>query len=170
MAMFFYYSNNVTVSDISKIEIALNFSLPLSYRNFLLNYGGIAVRDDSYATFNVDFLKPTTIEISTIFNPEDLIEYNSEFLSDAELDEKCIIIGEDSGGNFFILNNLGNVYYWDRTLIHQHLVNCSQKINIELDSNEITAIYFLFKNFDELFSIIKQSSAEQNSPFILKYI
>ncbi|MDO5106081.1 SMI1/KNR4 family protein [Capnocytophaga sp.] len=169
----FYCFQKLSEFEVLNLEKKLDFKFSYSYKSFLLNYGGIYIDHQNYATFSVEFLDDSLVEILKIFKPEELIEINNEYLPEIKDFLDCIIIAEDPGGNFFLLDNFGKIYYWDRTLIHVHISDFNRKIPVILngdDSCEEVAIYFLFPEFDDFFAILEKASMEQKSPFTFKGI
>ncbi|QIW16156.1 hypothetical protein A4G20_07340 [Pasteurellaceae bacterium RH1A] len=77
----------------------------------------------------------------------------------------CIIIAEDSGGNFFLLDKLGKVYYWNRTFLHEYSSNKERKVPISSsdEENDPVLIYVLFNDFNDFFALVEAACKAQNS-------
>ncbi len=169
----FYCFEKLSEDKVLNLEKKLDFKFSYSYKRFLLNYGGVYIDHQNYANFSLEFLDDSLVEILKIFEPKELVKINTEYLLEIKDFLDCIIIAEDPGGNFFLLDNFGKIYYWDRTLIHFHIADFNRKIPVILNSNdycEEVAIYFLFSDFDDFFVILEKASIEQKSPFTFKEI
>lgn len=169
--MFYYYGES-TINDIHKIELTLDIKLPNTYKDFLLKYGGILIDYPNYVNFSINFLKNGLIDILKVFNLKDLFTINDNYLDEIKDSINAIIFASDPGGNFFLIDEMGKIYYWDRTLIHICNEHCKNKLHISgiTDEDDEIAIYFIFNSFNEFLDIIYNSSKEQNSPLISKNI
>lgn len=147
--MFYFYKES-SKENFDNIENSLPFVFPKQYRLFLENYNGMFIEYPNFVEFFSNSIN-NTISLEYIFNINDLLEFNLEYLDEIEESNQYIIIARDSGGNFFLMCKEEKIYYWDREFFY----------------NDNSCIYYLFNSFNELFSIIKKASHEQNSPFTI---
>lgn len=106
-------------SDILNLETELTYSLPNSYKDFLLNTnGGVPV--ESYIDFNENNLKVPGDEIKRFYGvggkaSTDLL-HKMESIGD-NLPKGMIFIANTHGGNFFLISlredSYGEVFYKD---------------------------------------------------------
>ncbi len=96
----------VTEIDLSGVEKQLGYSLPLSYREFLLKYNG-GVPDESCIDFDGEKLKIQGDEIKRLYSiggkPTDDLIHKINTIG-YTLPEGIIFIANSHGGNFFLLS------------------------------------------------------------------
>lgn len=141
------------------IEKKYQISLSQDYKDFIYHRpNGFMVEEPNFIEFEVCFLVESLVVLDKIYGFDELIEMNSELLSDINDFLKCIVIGEDPGGNFFLIEDItGRILYWDRTNLHKAL-NTSKRVptpEIDLSISRNEEIYYIFDGFKDLESLIK---------------
>lgn len=170
--------SNLSIDEVIKIEQKYNVDLPINYKDFLLEYGGLYVGYPSYVEIAIDFLDDSTIAFESLFSIFtnnkylDIFYINDEYLD--ELQEELtdvIIIGTDPGGNFYLLNCLDSqIYYWDRTHLHNVVEPNNKNIILKEEDNaeeydsayQAGNIYLLFTNFDSFLKLILSYVKDNN--------
>lgn len=146
------------MTGIKLIQEKYNIKLTEDYINFLSVKNGFTVTEPNYIDFDIDFLDSSELALDKLYNLTELIEINDEFLSEIDIFLNCIIIGEDGGGNFYLIEDAtGKTLYWDRTFLHQALTETS-KVSIPSDLDESwyrkEPIYYIFDNFHKIALLI----------------
>ena len=118
-----FYARPATPADISRLEAQFNIVFPEAYRAFLLEYNGMFVDDGDYVDFKLPPIRePVSFQaVYGIGSPNlnfDLETVNHSLQNGLEVLSSPWIFGEDPGGNFYLFDAQGTVYYWDRTHLH----------------------------------------------------
>jgi len=156
------YRPGLTNSDISKIEQVLKKKLPTDYKTFLSNKNGFFISDPDFSEISTDKISDGVISFDRLFGLNenegcnDLLSFNGEFISELNHLSGAIAIGEDGGGNPYVLLTEGKnsgVYYWDRT--HLHEGDPINKFDIKEvgDSGNLFLISNSFKDFYKLIEV-----------------
>ncbi|MEN9261835.1 MAG: SMI1/KNR4 family protein [Thermostichus sp. HHBFW_bins_43] len=116
----------VTEDDIKKIEAEIGHPLPENYVDFLIHYGGSAIRDGNAIIQTLEPEKGLSEVASEIFfgympgYGYDLLEDGWRVYKDEEqlrMPRSFLPIATDYGGNMFCLSlfgeNEGKVYFWE---------------------------------------------------------
>lgn len=91
----------------------------------------------------------------------DLISFNNEFISELAFIDGVLAIGEDGGGNPYVLvteQGREGVYYWDR--IHLHESGSMNKYDIA-EQDECGHLYKVAGGVDEFCSLILASLPDE---------
>ncbi|EJH7013303.1 SMI1/KNR4 family protein [Salmonella enterica] len=146
-------SHGVSRLEIEKISSQYGIFFSDDYQDFLFNYNGLFVGNNSYCTIpfskvddgNIDFQELYGINSS---NPLfDLANVN-DIRDEINVFKNPFIIGADPGGNLFLFSGNDNddaIYYWDRAHIHfddnfdYHEVN--EEGNVYRISDNFTTFY-----------------------------
>ena len=160
--------------DIPNAEEELGKKIPVILKNFLLIHNGLALSFCSY-DFYLDSVKEEVsfesfLGIHFINSNYDLIKINNKFLNELPSCEEILIIGRDSGGNFYLLNygkETPGIYYWDRIRSHSYvgdneLENEQTVLNYE---DEGQHIYVVTENSEMFFKQFKSFLIENNAEF-----
>ncbi|MBM7070939.1 SMI1/KNR4 family protein [Shewanella sp. 202IG2-18] len=105
----------------------MGLRLPKDYSKFLEEHNGLILTDGTYC--NLPFIKVDDQQIGFFIlysvdaqNERYDLENNNDYSDELEEHfQKALIIGDDVGGNFYVLDckcESGVVYYWDRARIH----------------------------------------------------
>lgn len=101
--------------------------LPTDYKDFLSAHDGLMIASPGYCELPLDTVDDEVIAFSDLFGVDvgesstNLSAFNREFISEIAFAGNSIAIGEDGGGNPFVIMLEGDtraVLYWDRTHIH----------------------------------------------------
>lgn len=143
-----YVGKKLTLEDLRQFEDRIGFSLPDSYRSFLLKFNG--GRPNPY-----HFLVKDCYDPHSLINEFNGIMLDSENVLDNDLEEYIEIfefriprgfmaIASDPGGNTVLLSldgsTKGNIYFWEHNYEPE---DCTD--NVEDYPN----IYFLANDFEE---------------------
>jgi len=110
---------SLTKADLSNIEKQIGYSLPIAYKEFLLQYNG-GIPDESYIDFNAQKINISSDEIKRFYGfggkaSNDLV-HKLNSIGDI-LPKGMIFIANTHGGNFFLLSlrqdSYGEVFYKD---------------------------------------------------------
>ena len=151
----------ITEADIQRLEKRYRISLPEDYKTFLLLNNGFVVKspyrgvDEGAIAFNALFgMQAKNDYYDVIYN-------NDELLSELDFIDSKLIIGDDPGGNYFLLLNgehQKGIFYWDRT--HLHAEDTLQDFEIP-EQNECRNLYRLSDTFTAFFEMISEQTLAQ---------
>lgn len=155
------YKKGLDVSRINNLEKELGVRLPSDYREFLHKMNGWYLSAPDYLQLPLAGVDGGEISFDRFFGvtPEeecnDLLSFNKEFIGELCFLASPIVIGEDGGGNPFVLvcdGTLEGVYYWDRT--HLHEFNCVNSFDIKEqgDSGNLFMVATTFSEFQKRLS------------------
>jgi len=157
------YRSGLSDSKISAAENSLGRKFPPDYRKFLSEKNGLFISPPDYSEINTDKISNGTIAFDRLFGLDeeeecnDLLLFNGEFIEELRFLGGAIAIGEDGGGNPYVLVTEGEhsgVYYWDRT--HLHEADSVNKFDIaEVDDSG--NLFLVARSFDELYSLVLAS-------------
>jgi len=143
-------------SEVSALESALNLPLPSKYRNFLRRMNGCYLAEPDYGQLPLPAIDDGVISFDRLFGvfPEeqcnDLVSFNNEFIGELSFIGSVLAIGEDGGGNPYVLiceAGREGIYYWDRTHLHE-----SDSVNGYdiAEQNGCGHLYATAENIDDL--------------------
>lgn len=117
-----YGENTYSESDVIAIESKYGFTLPLEYKNFLLEYGECAFNEDDIYCNSLEenpWVKDKLITVDLFYglnNNDNSLVYNIEAYKE-EFPQGRIPIASCPGGNEISLtiegNSIGKVHFWD---------------------------------------------------------
>lgn len=160
------YKAGLTDAEINSLEAAVNVALPGAYRNVLARMNGFYLTDPDFGQLPLKSVQDGEVSFDRLFGviPEeecnDLISFNSEFISELAFIGGVLAIGEDGGGNPYVLvtePGREGVYYWDRT--HLHESDSINKYDIA-EQDECGHLYKVAGGVDEFYSLILASLSD----------
>jgi len=160
------YKAGLTDAEINSLEAAVNVALPGTYRNVLARMNGFYLTDPDFGQLPLKSVQDGEVSFDRLFGviPEeecnDLISFNSEFISELAFIGGVFAIGEDGGGNPYVLvtePGREGVYYWDRT--HLHESDPINKYDIA-EQDECGHLYKVAAGADEFYSLILASLSD----------
>lgn len=158
--------HGISNTEIAHLEQQFAVHFPESYKIFLSVYNGFVVTSPDYCDLLCDDVDDHSIAFYCLFGVNvsnennDLISQNQEFLDELSFIKQAFIIGDDPGGNYFVLicnADQRGVYYWDRTHLHAH-DDCQQFSIAEI--NECGNLYKIYHDFSEFFATLIQKTVE----------
>ncbi|QLI81281.1 SMI1/KNR4 family protein [Chitinibacter fontanus] len=150
------YNGSCEEGVVSNIESVLGIDFPRCYFDFLLRHNGLKITNGDYVDIPLEKVDNGFISFYCLYGCAmenenlDLLCINNEVLDDLVSVDRKIVIGEDGGGNFYVLTadeGGDKIYYWDRTHLHSG-VNYSEDIS-EVD--ECGGLYLVAKSFDDFY-------------------
>ncbi|MBY6292142.1 SMI1/KNR4 family protein [Enterobacter bugandensis] len=150
--------------EIKFMEGKFKVSLPEDYKEFLRLKNGFVVKSPDFCELEYEGVDEGFIAFYALFginmkNPNhDIFRQNEIFLSELDFIDDKLIIGDDPGGNFYLILNGSErqgVYYWDRT--HLHAEDYIQKFEFS-EKNECGNIYRISNDFNDFYERICDSS------------
>jgi len=157
------YRAGLSDSEINTVEFSLNTTLPDSYRKLLKQMNGFYLSEPDCGQLQLPAIDDGVISFDRLFGviPDeecnDLVSFNSEFIDELSFIDGVVAIGEDGGGNPYVLiieEGREGVYYWDRT--HLHEGDSINNYDIA-EQNECGHLYFVVKTVDELYAALMSS-------------
>jgi len=154
------YKSGLKESEVNALESALNVPLPSSYRQFLRRMNGCYLTEPDYGQLPLPAIDDGVISFDRLFGvvPEeecnDLVSFNNEFIGELSFIGSVLAIGEDGGGNPYVLiceAGREGIYYWDRT--HLHEADSVNRYDIA-EQNDCGHLYFIAENIDGLLDIL----------------
>lgn len=147
--------------EVKNLEKEYRLSLPSDYIDFLTRHNGLFLRDKSYSNLSFHKVDDGEVSFQALFgikmsNDNFDLAYINKYRDEVIALDNPFIIGEDPGGNLFLLNGNGrdhSIYYWDRT--HLHLSDEGHPDYPE--KNEEGDIYTFFESFDKFYRTIISS-------------
>jgi len=158
---------SVTDAEINTLEKEYNIRLPEDYKKFLERDNGFVVKSPDFSEIDYDGVDEGIIAFYALFglgaknHNHDIKHHNDNYLDELDFIEDKIIIGDDPGGNYFLLINGDNkkgVFYWDRT--HLHAEDDIQNFEIA-EENECGNIYRITDNFSDFYEKISETTIAQ---------
>lgn len=156
----------LSYSEIHSLEIKYNISLPYDYRRFLEKYNGFVVKSPDFSELRYDGVDEGIIAFHALFGMgiqnhyNDIVYHNENFLNEIDFLKEKIIIGDDPGGNYFLIINVDDekgVYYWDRT--HLHSEDDIQNFSIS-EKNDSGNIYKITDDFSSFCDLVFETTVE----------
>ena len=114
-------------TEVQTLEERYNIYLPEDYRDFLRVKNGFVVKTPDFVELEYAGVDEGVIAFYALFGlgtqnlNHDIFYHNDERLIELSFINDKLIIGDDPGGNYFILLNGRNkkgIFYWDRTHLH----------------------------------------------------
>ncbi|MDV5356879.1 SMI1/KNR4 family protein [Enterobacter asburiae] len=161
------YGKPAAKNAILPLLTTFSFSAPEAYLDFLQLLNGLAVKSPDYCNLPYHGVERGEVAFSALFGIDtrnkyyDLKYYNDEFLEELDFLSGALLIGDDPGGNFFVLINGGDregVYYWDRT--HLHCEDDIQQFDIA-EQQECGNLYKVAPDFTIFYQMILQHACTQ---------
>ncbi|WP_413796606.1 SMI1/KNR4 family protein [Kosakonia cowanii] len=145
----------------------INFSAPEEYLDFLQKKNGLVVKSPDYCNLPYPGVDQGEVAFSALFGINTCNKYydlkynNDEFLEELDFLSDALLIGDDPGGNYFVLmNGAGRegVYYWDRT--HLHAEDDIQQFDIA-EQQEGGNLYKVAADFTTFYQMVLQNACTQ---------
>ena len=145
----------------------INFSAPEEYLDFLQKKNGLVVKSPNYCNLPYPGVDQGEVAFSALFGINTCNKYydlkynNDEFLEELGFLSDALLIGDDPGGNYFVLmNGAGRegVYYWDRT--HLHAEDDIQQFDIA-EQQEGANLYKVAADFTTFYQMVLQNACTQ---------
>jgi len=157
------YKTGLKPVEIDLIESEIKRTFPDDYRAFLISANGCFVAAPEFAQIQLSAVDEGTISFDQLFgllpgeDCNDLISFNKEFVDELDFVEEAVVIGEDGGGNpYVIIGKAGSqgVYYWDRT--HLHESDSKNQFDIP-EQNGSGNLFFISGTFREFLDLVIMS-------------
>ena len=122
------YKSGLKDSEVNALESALNVVLPGSYRQFLGRMNGCYLTEPDCGQLPLPAIDDGVISFDRLFGVvpheecNDLVSFNNEFIDELSFIGDVLAIGEDGGGNPYVLvceSGRDGIYCWDRTHLHE---------------------------------------------------
>ena len=161
------YGKPAAKNAILPLLTTFNFSAPEDYLDFLQQKNGLVVKSPDYFNLPYHGVDRGEVAFSALFGIDtrnkyyDLKYNNDEFLEELDYLSDALLIGDDPGGNYFVLmNGAGRegVYYWDRT--HLHCEDDIQQFDIA-EQQECGNLYKVAPDFTIFYQMILQHTCTQ---------
>lgn len=150
----------LNAADIDYIEVEINRAFSAGYRKFLSGMNGFYVTAPDYVQIPLSAVDEGAISFDRFFGllPEeecnDVLSFNKEFIGELDFLEEAVAIGEDGGGNPYVMigkQGEQGIYYWDRTHLHQS----DSKNNFDIpEQNDYGDLFFISGSFDEFYDLV----------------
>lgn len=154
------FKKGLTESELARVESELNILLPAGYRDFLERMNGLFIVAPDYVEIPLSSVEDGFISFDRIFgwHPQeecnDVVAFNKEFIDELAFLGDVIAIGEDGGGNPYVIvsqSKRDGVYYWDRTHLHDE---DSLKTADILEKDDSGSLYFVSSSLGEFYKLI----------------
>lgn len=158
--MSIFYKEGLSLSKVSEVEEKVGRKMPEDYKDFLGRMNGFYLTSPHFTEIKLNAVPDGVIAFDRFFGflpaeeSNDIVSFNHEFINELDYLPNAIAIGEDGGGNPYVILNKGRVYYWDRTHLHEGdtLRDCDIA-----EQNGSGNLYFIAKNFEGFLEIIIKS-------------
>lgn len=159
--------HSATDAEISMLEKEYNILLPEDYKKFIQKYNGFVVNSPDFSEIDYDGVDEGIIAFYALFGMgtknqnHDIKHHNDNYLGELDFIENKIIIGDDPGGNYYVLINNADkkgIFYWDRT--HLHVEDDIQNFEIA-EHNESGNLYRITNDFSSFFEKIAETTISQ---------
>jgi len=154
------YKSGLQDSEVNALQSALNLVLPSSYRQFLGRMNGCCMTEPDYGQLPLPAIDDGVIIFDRLFGvlPDeecnDLISFNNEFIDELRFIGSVLAIGEDGGGNPYVLiceAGREGIYYWGRTHLHE----ADSVIKFDIAAlNDCGHLYFIADSIDAFFDMV----------------
>lgn len=157
------YRAGLSNYEISYAESVLNTTFPADYRAFLSERNGFYIDSPDYSEIKLTSIEDGLICFDRLFGireqeqSNDLVAFNTEFISELNFMRNPLAIGEDGGGNPFVINPAG-VFYWDRTHLHQVKQFGENDIR---ERDGCGNLFYLSSSFGDFYNIVMDSLGEK---------
>ncbi|ELY4376674.1 SMI1/KNR4 family protein [Cronobacter sakazakii] len=157
----------ITEADIQRLEKTYCICLPEDYKTFLLLNNGFVVKSPDYCNLAYGGVDEGAIAFNALFGMQtkndyyDVIYNNDELLSELDFIDSKLIIGDDPGGNYYLILNgerQQGIFYWDRT--HLHAEDILQQFEIP-EQNECGNLYRLSDTFTQFYQSVIDNTLAQ---------
>ncbi|WP_440091840.1 SMI1/KNR4 family protein [Pseudomonas syringae] len=159
-----FYKKGLRKTDLGQIELKIHRTLPADYKSFLIRMNGFYLTAPDYAQIPLAAVDEGAVSFDRLFglipleDCNDIVEFNNEFSSELDFLNHAIIIGEDGGGNPYVIIGESEgvrkgIYYWDRT--HLHDSDVKNRFDIA-EINDCGNLFFVSSSFDEFYNLILQ--------------
>lgn len=168
------YKRGLTASDIAQVELELGKSLPVEYRIFLQEMNGFFIAAPDYVEIPLSSVAEGLISFDRLFGwlPEeecnDVVAFNQEFIEELAFLNNAIAIGEDGGGNPYVIVSepkRTGIYYWDRTHLHED--ESTKNADIP-ERNDCGSLFFIASSLGEFYRLISHQLG--GDPVILEVV
>lgn len=164
------YKKGLVSTVVDLIEAEIDKALPSDYRNFLYKMNGFYFSSPHYAQIPLKAVDEGVISFDRFFGflPDeecnDIVSFNKEFIDGLKFLSYAIAIGEDGGGNPYVLigGEKSGVYYWDRTHLHESDSLNSYDIAEQEDSGNL---FRIASDFSQFYSLVL-ASVDGNPDFV----
>jgi len=154
------YKPGLKSVDVDYIETEIGRALSVGYREFLCKMNGFYLTAPDYAQIPLSAVDEGVISFDRFFGllPEedcnDVICFNKEFIEELEFLDEAVAIGEDGGGNPYVMvgkRGEQGIYYWDRT--HLHESDLKNDFDIP-ERNDCGNLFFVTGSFVEFYDLV----------------
>ena len=154
------YISRLQDPEVNALQSALNVVLPSRYRQFLGRMNGCCMTEPDYGQLPLPAIDDGVIIFDRLFGvlPDeecnDLISFNNEFIDELRFIGSVLAIGEDGGGNPYVLiceAGREGIYYWGRTHLHE----ADSVIKFDIAAlNDCGHLYFIADSIDAFFDMV----------------
>ena len=125
---------------------------------------GFVVKSPDFSELDYDGVDEGVIAFNALYGVGtqnyhfDINHHNDNYLNELDFVNDKIIIGDDPGGNYYIIINSQNekgVFYWDRT--HLHSEDDIQNFAIP-EKNDCGNIYKVADSFSSFYALVSQTT------------
>ncbi|MEE3936625.1 SMI1/KNR4 family protein [Pseudomonas viridiflava] len=156
------YKRGLSNTEIDRVELEIGRSLPYDFKKLLSWMNGFYLTSPDYSQIPLASVEGDVISFDRIFGllPDeecnDLIALNNEFIDELGFLGEAVAIGEDGGGNPYVLlgEERGGLYYWDRTHLHDFYANGKLDIPEQSDCGNL---FYLAPSFQAFYDMILKS-------------
>lgn len=157
------YKHGLEKSTMDEVEQKIGKALPLELRDFLSRMNGFYLTSPDFVELPLAGVDEGVISLDRFFGfiPEqecnDIVAFNLEFVDELDFLNGTIAIGEDGGGNPYVIvaePGMEGVYYWDRT--HLHEADSKNQFDIP-ERNGSGNLFFVAPNFNGLYELVMKS-------------
>ncbi|MCP1418456.1 hypothetical protein J3D47_002699 [Pseudomonas laurylsulfativorans] len=157
------YKAGLKSADVDRVETGIGRGVSVDYRAFLCKMNGFYLTAPDYAQIPLSAVGEGVISFDRFFgllpdgNCSDVICFNKEFIEELDFLDEAVAIGEDGGGNPFVMvgkRGEKGVYYWDRT--HLHESDLKNYFDIP-EQNDCGNLFFVSGSFVEFYDLIIKS-------------
>lgn len=154
------YNLGLKSVDVDYIEAEIGRAFPIEYREFLCKMNGFYLTAPDYAQIPLSAVDDGVVSFDRFFGllPEedcnDVICFNKEFVEELEFLDEAVVIGEDGGGNPYVMvgkRGEQGIYYWDRT--HLHESDLKNDFDIP-EQNDCGNLFFVAGSFTEFYNLL----------------
>ncbi|SDP19024.1 SMI1 / KNR4 family (SUKH-1) [Pseudomonas congelans] len=154
-------------ADVELLASEMGRVLPADYKRFLMRMNGFYIGAPDYVILPLSAADDVIISFDRFFGwlPDescnDIVAFNQEFSGELDFLPQAITIGEDGGGNPYVILQgseevAAGVYYWDRTHLH---ASDELKSPCIAEINECGNLFFMasdfFQFYDKIISVMK---------------